>query len=96
MDGCDARRSPRVSARCDARLFYLDSEGLKKAISASVINMSGSGVLIQTSKSLSIGMSIRIQGNELLVGQACVRRSEGNFWKFRIALEFDRAIPARY
>ena len=63
---------------------------------ASVINMSGSGVLIEMSKSLPIGTPIRIQGNELIVGQAYVRRAQGNLWKFRIALEFDRAIPARY
>jgi hypothetical protein len=92
----EARLSQRVPVRCWARLSYESEDGSSNTIKVRVVNMSASGVLVEAPRSLPVGAQVRIQANELLAGTAYVRRAAWSFWRFRIGLEFARAIPTRY
>jgi hypothetical protein len=91
----EARVSERIPVCCPARLSHAD-QGDPTMIRGRVLNMSGSGVLIEARKPITVGSQMRIQANELLVGTAFVRHSTRRFWRFRIGLEFATAVQNRY
>lgn len=92
----EARISERVPFPCLAKLSYEAEDGSSKTIKVRVVNMSASGVLMEALKPLPIATQVRLRANELLVGTAFVRHSTPSSWRFRIGLEFARAIPNRY
>jgi hypothetical protein len=92
----NARLSERVPMCFPARLSYESDDGSITTIKVRVVNMSTSGVLVEALRSLPVATRVRIQGNELLVGTAYVRRFTRSCWRFKIGLEFARAIRNRY
>jgi len=91
----EARVSQRIPVRCPARLSHAD-QGDSTMFRGHVLNMSGSGVLIEAGRPIAVGAQVRIQANELLVGTAFVRHSTRRLWRFRIGLEFATAVQNRY
>jgi hypothetical protein len=92
----ESRLSQRVPMRCWAKLFYESEDGSSNTIKVRVVNMSASGVLVEALRPFPVAAQVSIQANELLAGTAYVRRAAWNFWRFRIGLEFARAISSRY
>lgn len=93
---CDARLSERIPVRCGAQLSFETEAGRSRTIKGRVLNMSTSGVLLETLRPISIGSHVRIRANELLVGAAYVRHSNRRSWRFRIGLEFTMPVRNRY
>ena len=92
----EARLSRRFPTRCWATISYDTEDGRRKMITGRVVNMSAMGVLMEALRRPPVGTQVRIQANELLVGTAFVRRSAWGSWRFRIGLEFAKAIRNRY
>jgi hypothetical protein len=93
----EARVSERIPTCCPVTLSHGDeSHHSRRMIRGIVLNMSASGVLVETLRPIAVGSQVRIQANELLTGTAFVRHSTRRSWRYRIGLEFARAVPNRY
>jgi hypothetical protein len=65
-------------------------------ITGRVVNLSATGVLIEALRQPPVHTRVRIYAHELPGGAAFVRRSAWSSLRFKIGLEFARAIPSRY
>jgi hypothetical protein len=92
----ELRAAQRIPLRCWAKISFRTEGGRSRTITGRVVDMSASGVLVEALRPMAVGSRVRIQGNELLVGAANVRHSTRRAWRFRIGLEFDRAVQNRY
>jgi hypothetical protein len=92
----DRRANERISLLCSVRISQTGDTGTAKVISAQVLDMSSSGVLIHASRAIRIASDVRIQGNELLTGIAQVRHCSPSGRGFRIGLEFATALQERF
>lgn len=88
-----SREYTRVPLRCGGKLLVKDSDG-QTELSAQVVDASGSGALVETSKPLEVGTLVYFRSNEIdfLAGAAYVRHCTWGGWKYRIGLEFQTAF----
>jgi len=83
----EARRSRRFPTRRWATIAYDTENGRRKMITGRLVNMSASGVLMETLRRPPVDTQVRLYADELPVGTAFVRRSTWSSCRFRIGLE---------
>jgi hypothetical protein len=95
ITGSDPRVSQRIPMEFWARLFCEAGAGKTRATLGHVLNVSGSGMLVEVLRPLAVGSLVRIQASDCLAGRAYVRHSTRQSWRFRVGLEFAAAVRSR-
>ena len=89
----DHRYHKRLPVKYRFSVYSEDQQAGQLSLAARGINMSRSGVLIETEEPLPIGSMVYIKVKELgLVGMATVRHCTPKGMKFRIGLHFSNPL----
>lgn len=92
-EGVDHRYHKRLPVQYRFSVYSEDQQAGQLSLAARGINMSRSGVLIETEEPLPIGSLVYIKVKELgLVGIATVRHCTPKGMKFRIGLHFPNPL----
>ena len=77
---------------------WVRASAYRKVVWARAVEMSGSGVTIESILPFRTGsfVTLRAKGLNLLTGCAHVRHCTRRGWKFRIGLSFDTPVTARF
>ncbi|HLH38031.1 MAG TPA: PilZ domain-containing protein [Bryobacteraceae bacterium] len=83
MPSEDRRREPRVRVDMAATVTILDAT--KNLITARVADISGSGLLLVTSRPIPVDSPVRIEAQDiLLLGEVCRCQDDGGQWRVAV------------
>ncbi len=88
--------NPRSAERCRIRCWLTLSVNHCK-IPVRAVNMSGTGAMVSSLFPIAVGSKVQMRSRiSLLAGSAKVRYCRWSGLRYRIGLEFSRAIAARF
>lgn len=92
------RAHPRMTVRGQIELVWRDAKLRIRSMEAKARNVSRTGALVQTFRSLPVGSFVRIRSAELyfLSGCARVQHCSRRGFTYHIGLKFYDELPARY
>jgi len=79
-------------------LCWHDNQGRKRKVLARTVDVSGTGVMLESAIPLRTGEFVQLRSKKLLLiaGNGHVRHCQRDGWKFRIGLQFAKAFTARF
>jgi hypothetical protein len=94
----DHRYYPRLkSGNMRFRLSWQDKRGKTKRRSAKVVDMNGTGALVECGMEIAPGSFVYIQTPDLgMMGSAYVRRCEAQLFSYQIGLQFAAPLTHRF
>lgn len=94
----NGRACARLRLRCWVVLCWHDNQGRKRKVLARTVDVSGTGVMLESAIPLRTGEFVQLRSKKLLLiaGNGHVRHCQRDGWKFRIGLQFAKAFTARF
>jgi hypothetical protein len=93
----EKRCAGRFRTACKIRISWQDRKGKTKRRQARVMDMSGTGVLIECGIPLDPGSFVYVQTPKLgMMGSAYVRRCEARLFTYQIGLQFAAPLITRF
>ena len=94
----NGRACARLRLRCWVLLCWHDNQRRKRTVLARTVDVSGTGVMLETAVPVRIGEFVQIRTKKLLLiaGNGHVRHCRRDGWKFRIGLQFAKSVTSRF
>ena len=93
-----SREFARVPVRYRVTVHFEHADRGLASMPAQVLDVNGSGALIETSKPIEIGSPVHTRGEDtnFLAGSAFVQHCTRRVWKYRIGLRFRTPLGDRF
>ena|SRR5579863_10694841 len=93
----DHRFHQRINSSMHFRLSWQDKRGKTKRKNAKVVDMNGTGALVECGTAIQPGSFVYLQNPDLgLMGSAYVRRCEAQLFSYQIGLQFAAPLTHRF
>jgi len=94
----DNRYHQRISSgNLRFRLSWQDKRGKTKRKNAKVVDMNGTGALVECGMAIPLGSFVYVQNPDLgMMGSAYVRRCEAQLFSYQIGLQFAAPLTHRF